>query len=235
MRSKNNISDSIPCRVVGEYRTPQIKALAKDIKKGNKDTIRMAAEAMTPLVPKGAVLVPIPSHTGKAIETLSLAHEIATLTGGQVYNCLAGCARESSYELKHHGVVLTSDKMGFELVKERPDGNNVFLVDNVIASGNTALAALNLIPGATVLALASDAQAIGRKPEIVIEQSIINNEIHTDLMNMNNKQGVILIFSQGTTVAADFYRNEVQKEKIWRSWIDVASAKSIKENKNFTR
>lgn len=240
MSDSVSLHDKIVCRVVADYRLPYFKSLARQIKAGQQDGILAAARHMVPLVPPGAVLVPIPSHTGEAVQTLMLAQALASLTGAQVSDLLAGTARESSFALKHRGIVLQTEDMGFRLKAPPMPGTAYFLVDNVVASGNTVRAAVDLLPGAGVLALASDTAAVGRRSDIVVGQclhtgsSLDNSYSFNDSASMMHKQGVILVTSQGTTLAADFYRSLAQKDKIWRSWVDVAAARGLKDSTDFT-
>lgn len=170
--NKDNVKNRIPCWVVGEYYTPFLREMAKGIKAGDMTAIRMAAREMASLIPAGAVLVPIPSHTGKAVQTRALAEELAVLTGTRVVDLLSGRPRQSSYELKYQGVVMQAADMGFRL-NAAPDAKaSYFLVDNVVASGNTAKAGLDLIPRAKILALAIDSRAPGRLPEVIVERCL---------------------------------------------------------------
>ena len=229
--NKDNVKNRIPCWVVGEYYTPSLREMAKGIKAGDMTAIRMAAREMASLIPAGAVLVPIPSHTGKAVQTRALAEELAVLTGTRVVDLLSGRPRQSSYELKYQGVVMQAADMGFRL-NAAPDAKaSYFLVDNVVASGNTAKAGLDLIPRAKILALAIDSRAPGRLPDVIVERCLYDKKLK-DLDKMKDKQGMILVTSGGTTLAADFYHSLQQKDKIWHSWVDVAIAKSQKDHQD---
>lgn len=53
-------------------------------------------------------------------------------------------------------------------------------------------------------------------------------------MNTEKKQGVILVQSDGMTLAADLYRNPAQRERMWRDWIDVAIAKGLDSRVDFS-
>ena len=158
----------VKCAVVGYYQDLELNALAKKIKDGDEKAIRQAAEKMSLLVKNGDILVPVPSHNGRAGYTLDLSRQIAALSGAVVMDVLAGEKRESCYLLKKKGIMLQAGDLGFQLIGEKPEGN-VRVVDNVIASGNTARAAVDVISGATVLALADDPFAVGRRKDISIE------------------------------------------------------------------
>lgn len=158
----------VKCLVAGYYQDLELNTLAKKIKDGDGLAIGLAAEKMSPLVKKGDILVPVPSHNGRAEYTLTLSRQIAALTGAVVMDALAGEKRESSYLLKKKGIMSQAEDLGFRLMGEIPEGH-VLVVDNVIASGNTARAAVDIIPGATVLALADDPFAVGRRKDISID------------------------------------------------------------------
>lgn len=100
---------------------------------------------MSPLVPEGSILVPIPSRYGYATDTLLLANKIAEMSGAEVKDILKGKRRMSSHEAKARGFTLTPEDFGFYLT-ENPEGRIVY-IDNVIASGATARAAYGLKDG----------------------------------------------------------------------------------------
>lgn len=229
------MDNKIRCHVVGEYYDiPKLRTLAKDLKAGKPEAVQTAAKVMAPLVPQNAVLVPIPSHKGRAQETLALVQALSNLTGTRVRDIIVGNDRESSYDLKKKGVILSEEDMGFKLKEPFPDGENCFLVDNVVATGNTARAVAKLLPEAQVLALAVDSKADGRRPDVVIERILLNEKKIKKMPDMENKQGVIMVKSQDTVIAADFYRKTEQKERIWKNWIDVTIDKSLNGQKEYT-
>ena len=111
-----------------------------------RDTaIGLAASAMSPLVPEGSILVPIPSRYGYATDTLLLAKRIAEMSGAEVKDVLKGRRRMSSHEAKARGMILTPEDFGFYLTEDL-EGRIVY-IDNVIASGQTARAVHNLKAG----------------------------------------------------------------------------------------
>lgn len=93
---------------------------------------------MSPLVPEGSVLVPVPSRLGYATDTLTLAKRISSLCGAEVKDVLKGKRRMSSHDAKAMGISLTDEDFGFYLTEEIK--GRVVYVDNVIASGATARA-----------------------------------------------------------------------------------------------
>lgn len=187
----------VKCLVAGYYQNIELNTLAKKIKDGDGIAIRRAAEKMSPLVKKDDILVPVPSHNGRAEYTLTLSRQIAALTGAVVKDVLAGEKRESSYLLKKKGIMLQVGNLGFRLIGDKPEGH-VLVVDNVIASGNTAKAAVDVISDATVLALAEDPFAVGRRKDISIEKNLQKednqqNKIksYMEKTEMKNKSGIV--------------------------------------------
>lgn len=176
----------IRCLVAGEYfRTPGLRELARQLKDGHPDALTRSARLLAPLVSPGTVLVPVPSHTGRAGYTLQLARQLARLTGATVSDCLRSDSRQSSFHLKKSGVTLLAADMGFRLSGDAPTGR-VLLVDNVVASGNTMAAALQLLPSARVLALAVDSTARDRVDGITVERCLDSNIEHLKSTHMQN-------------------------------------------------
>lgn len=132
------------------------REISHEIKQGDDNAIAIASEQMAKLVPPDSILVPIPSHNGNANATLKLANAIASITGSQVVDALKGKSRESLYELKKKGVKVDSDYLGFFLGKELPKGKNIVFVDNVIATGTTANAALKTVDTGSIIAYSLD-------------------------------------------------------------------------------
>lgn len=89
------------------------------------------------------VLVPVPSHTGKANLTLVLASAISTQTGIEVADLLEGKEHEPFYGVKKYqgSNGLDPDKIDFGFkVKDGmqlPEGRVPILVDNVLDTGKT--------------------------------------------------------------------------------------------------
>lgn len=142
--------------VVGEYYTQDniLRSLCHGIKDGNADDIARAARLMAKLVRPGDTLVPIPSRTGVATTAKLLAEAISKITGAPVADILKGASRKSMYEMKKGGTIPGEEFLGLHIEGEPPE-NTVF-VDNVVATGTTARAALRLVPGSRLIALAND-------------------------------------------------------------------------------
>lgn len=157
IREKFNNTEGIypfyaPRRYIGTY----IK-ITKAIKEGDMKAISLAASEMAKYVPDNAVLIPMPGHTGIVTDntdTMLLAKELSRITGKPVINALEGNARDSRFVSKRkkgaHNAV-TAEEMGFRQVQELPEGSIPMIVDNVVAVGETAKAAIDAIPGSSVL------------------------------------------------------------------------------------
>jgi len=140
---------------VGEYTDPQLRTLAIGIKNGDMKSIIISASLMSPFVDGESLLVPMPSRHGYATGTLKLANFISKKTGAEVLNIMKGRTRESFCELKRKGETVEDDFFGFYLSGAIPTDKNIIIIDNVIATGQTATNAVRLIPDSSVLVLAS--------------------------------------------------------------------------------
>ncbi len=120
-----------------------VRNLAHDVKAGDKDAIDKASLIMMNYVPVNSILIPIPSHTGKATYTLTLANFIAKRTKSRVLDILSSDAREMLYKQKIRGVDVGKINLGFKIDKNDEVNEllhsvrNVILIDNVIDSGAT--------------------------------------------------------------------------------------------------
>ncbi|MBP5791023.1 MAG: zeta toxin family protein, partial [Kiritimatiellae bacterium] len=133
----------------------RLRVLAHGVKEGDEDAMNEAAGRMAALIPDNAVLIPIPSHTGKATTMLQLANAIQALKpSATVLDALEADPHESNYVQKKRlhrppDAVSMRMKEGIEL----PQGRPVYFVDNVVASGVTYAAAQKAIPGADIATL----------------------------------------------------------------------------------
>ena len=124
------------------------------MKVGEEKALDCAALSMIPLIPRHAILVPIPGHEGKAKQTLQLCRVISSYTGLPVGDVLQGKSRESNYVAKHEGKGLTERDMGFRKVAQLPEGRTPIYVDNVVDTGTTAKAAYHAIGKGMVVTFA---------------------------------------------------------------------------------
>lgn len=136
------------------YRGGAHSSIAKKVKEENPDAIAEAAYQMSIRIPKGSILVPMPSRTGNATYTVKLAEAIAKATDSEVRDVLKGKARMSVYEAKQKGIKMTPEDLGMYTTEELPKGKNIVIIDNVIDKGTTALAAVSAVKGASVVAYA---------------------------------------------------------------------------------
>ncbi len=135
------------------------REMAHGLKRGDDSAIDTASKQMAKMVPPNSILVPVPSHTGNADSTLKLANAIAKITGSDVVNALKGKSRRSLYEMKKNGEKIDSDYLGFYLDRPIESGKNIIFVDNVIATGTTANAALATVDTGSVIAYAFDSSS----------------------------------------------------------------------------
>jgi hypothetical protein len=145
------------CIYMHEYYTDGVPEICHAAKDGDAGAIHKMAEEMAKDLRGDEILVPVPSRSGIATITRRLADEISKLSGCKVENVLRGPTRESLYELKKNGQAITPEMLGLQ-ASHIPEGR-VMLVDNVVATGTTARAAMKAIPGAWMLAYAMDSGA----------------------------------------------------------------------------
>ena len=167
------------------YHDPQVRKIAHGIKNGNRQAILSAARAMTRLLPAAPriILVPIPSRTGTATTTRLLAEEICHQHPKiEVMDVLRGRVRPSLYEEKKQGRRdVCSAWFGFRLTRSLPPDAEVFLVDNVEATGATMKAAMAVCGQVHGLVYAFD-ETRGRGLQEVTPST------HNTIMTPKNKQ-----------------------------------------------
>ena len=128
--------------------------LARRVKRGDKAAIGEVAELMAPIIPKDAVLIPAPSHTGRATYMLDVANAIAERTGSEVADILRGPEREMQYDRKKAtGKAMTADELDVTVDGEVPAGKVPVVLDNVVATGNTAEACVQALGKGIVCSL----------------------------------------------------------------------------------
>lgn len=158
-------------RAVHRYVSPRERALTPEetrvrdvaygIKHGDTEAIATAAEAMSRLVPSGAVVVPAPSSRAGSYGGVSrLAVEIAKAVNG-IYAEPVG--RRSDVPSSHarrrlggHGLDVDEHvgSMIGRTIDPCPEGRPIVVIDNVAASGATLEAVRRIIgPGCDVMAV----------------------------------------------------------------------------------
>jgi len=135
------------------YECGHNRPLAHQLKVGDAVAIRDAVESMRWLLPQwsNVAVVPMPSHLGYPTYTLQMAR----LLGGQVYNILRCPSRETLYQMKKStGKVPHPEDLGFYAIGTVPPHLRVVFIDNVVATGTTALAAYHAIGRGIILPFA---------------------------------------------------------------------------------
>ena len=128
--------------------------VAHKLKEGDAEVFDYAARQMAKLLPKNAVLVPIPDRHGKPNQTMRLCRDIASYTHLPILDALRGNDRESQYEAKYKGRSLTEEQFGYRRIAHIPTGRVPYLIDNVVDTGTTAKAAVKALGGGVVLSYA---------------------------------------------------------------------------------
>ena len=155
-----NVGNGItPFMAVDGYRG-KLQALCHDVKSEEPsvrfEALSTAVDLMFPLVPENAVLVPAPSHLGRATNMLTLAQLLSQKTGAPVVDILKSNPRESQYFAKKtSGKPLSAEELGIYRVGSLPEGKLPVVIDNVVHSGNTAEACVKALGKGVVLSLAS--------------------------------------------------------------------------------
>ncbi len=155
-----NVGNGItPFMSVDGYRG-KLQALCHDVKSEEPsvrfEALSTAVDLMSPLVPENAVLVPAPSHLGRATNMLTLAQLLSQKTGAPVVDILKSNPRESQYFAKKtSGKPLSAEELGIYRVGSLPEGKLPVVIDNVVHSGNTAEACVKALGKGVVLSLAS--------------------------------------------------------------------------------
>lgn len=140
---KGVLLETLAC-LGGNY-AKRIRYLCHAVKEGNIVAIDEASLIMAKYVPAGSILIPIPSHDGKATYTLKLAQFIAKRSKSKVMDILSSPSRERMYNLKQRNVDVRNVNLNFVGMSD-DDGSianrlssvrNVILIDNVVSSGIT--------------------------------------------------------------------------------------------------
>lgn len=149
-------------KAVGEYYAYSNREICHAIKNGEPGAIRLAAEAMSQLLTKSEhrLLIPVPSHIGKATYTLRLAEALAKAGCGFVYNVLRCSERDTLYSMKKRGAAFAPKSLGFYLQSPVPEGWEIVFIDNVVATGTTAAACRALVGRGDMLVFAIDSTAL---------------------------------------------------------------------------
>ena len=102
--------DGITFLSTGHYYEGINQWVAHKLKEGDTDAFDYAARQMSKLLPKNAVLVPVPGRHGTPDQTMQLCRDIASYTHLPILDALRGNDRESQYEAKYKGRSLTEEQ-----------------------------------------------------------------------------------------------------------------------------
>lgn len=130
-----------------------IRMIARGVRDNNPKCIECAAKLFDLMLPEGATVIPMPGHHGSACQMLSVVRKLVERRGDiTAYDILKCDPHEANYSQKKY---TTPAPIKMHLSSEISfDDAGVFVLDNVICTGVTASAALEVLPDATVVALA---------------------------------------------------------------------------------
>lgn len=133
-----------------------LRWLCKGVQMGDRECIIKSAKLFDLMLPSECVIIPMPSHLGYAIHMADVCRELLKLNHNREWvDCLHSNVHESNYLQKKNGGTPQPISMGVRMCYEDIEGDrDKFILDNVIASGVTASAALEAIPEAMVCAIA---------------------------------------------------------------------------------
>lgn len=126
-----------------------LREIAHGVKDGDAKYADMAARLFNSALSPDCVIVPMPGHRGRADTMLDVALRVSAMSGRAVLDALACVPHESSYAQKARGVEPSPIAMRAKFAVH----GKITIIDNCIASGATASAALYAIPTARVCAI----------------------------------------------------------------------------------
>ncbi len=134
------------------YDTPGVRAICHALKqdadiKAQQTAIRKVADYMSQFVSSGDILLPAPSHTGRATYMLNVANMVARSTGAEVMDILTSDPHKPLYDRKKTGEEI---HLEIKAIGAIPQGKKVWFVDNVYATGTTYKAAQRALPGSEI-------------------------------------------------------------------------------------
>ena len=147
---------------VGTYEG-ELRDIAKALRAGDLSIVERAAELLSPLVCNAGCIVPMPSCDGEPNAIHELCKAIRERTGLPVVEAIrTKTTRPSMCAAKNAQKAGTIERIPYPEELMMCKGDNIshpaVIIDNVIATGTTAMAALNAIDdeNSFVLALADD-------------------------------------------------------------------------------
>ena len=136
-----------------------IRPLAHGLKSGMAETISRVADMMSPMIAQVAagrpcVLVPIPGHNGTAGYTKDLCDAIGAKLHMETADVLSGNRHIALYHAKKNEMKPEGIPIVFHLKRPIPENVIPIVVDNVLDTGHTAMAAVKALSSKeTVLAV----------------------------------------------------------------------------------
>lgn len=144
----------------------ELKTLSRALRAGDLSVVGRAADILSPLVGDARCIVPMPSRNGLPNAVNALCEAVSSRTGLPVVNALGTkTERVSMCDAKRALRNRTAARLPYpeELMmfrKSDAEAGSAVIIDNVIASGTTAVAALDALGGENdesfVLVLADD-------------------------------------------------------------------------------
>lgn len=136
-----------------------LRWLCKGVQIGDSECIKKSAKLFDLMLPDDCLVIPMPGHNGYADQMKRVCAEMGRMwalrypEGYQKgWSDILICnPHQPNYLQKKNGVPAPIE---MSLVRELGINKSVFIIDNVIASGVTASAALEAIPEAVVCAIA---------------------------------------------------------------------------------
>ena len=130
-----------------------LRTIARGVRDNNPKCIECAAKLFDLMLPYGARVIPMPGHHGRACQMLSVVRKLVEMRNDiTAYDILKCAPHEANYSQKEY---TTPNPIKMHLsIPINFNGVGVFVLDNVICTGVTASAALEVLPNATVVALA---------------------------------------------------------------------------------
>ncbi len=125
------------------YYNKKVREICHGVKENDYMAVREMAEFFINLgvITKNSILIPAPQHIGYAKYTKSIAEIIAKETKASIKDVLRCKPHEGMYQIKKSGRV----KIPEFYITEEVKGDNVYFLDNVIATGTTYREAKKLI------------------------------------------------------------------------------------------
>ena len=130
--------------------------ICRGIRNGDEACMKQSAQFYAAMIPRNAIVVPMPGHEGMAKQMLFIAYEIGKLRDDiMIRDVLKSQPHTSNHDQKMCGRVPLPIRM--ECNCDNPFANKpIVVIDNVVVSGVTAQAALDALPSAIVFCLCKD-------------------------------------------------------------------------------